>query len=221
MADTKNKYVKEISIGVLSSTIFLIFIQPILNLIWDFLRTSTFSIYQSISSNIIRQAALGEVNFGDSLILLGIMGAFLIIFLNFLIKLNSVIKKYKNLGNNYGYKDKENEEITPKPKLTLAELKASRLKKLKYLKYFLVTYFICSFIWGTYISTKVMISKGLIAEFNQKTNILSPYITDQKLKEIKSEWALMKTVEDFNKINAQLKVLATSLKIEFPKSVYF
>jgi hypothetical protein len=219
MAERKNKYVKEITIGVLSSTIFLIFIQPILNLIWNFLKTSTFSLYQSMSSKIIRQAALGEVNFSDSLIMLGLLSIFLIVFIEMFSKINALTKKYKNLGQEDEHT--ENDPNTSKPKLSLEELKVSQLKKLKILKYFLIIHFTLAFIWGAYQSSRIMISKGLIAEFNQKTNILSPYITDQKLKELKSEWALMKTIEDFNRISSEIKILASSLKIELPKSVYF
>ena len=219
MAEIKNKYVKEISIGVISSTIFLIFIQPILNLIWDFLKTSTFSIYQSISSKIIRQAALGEVNFSDSLIMLGLLAVFLIAFLRMFSKIKVLIKKYKNLGQEN--QDTEHNTNAPKPKLSFEELKENRLKKLKVFKYIFIIYFAFAFIWGAFLSSKIMISKGLIAEFNQKTAILSPYVTDQKLKELKSKWALMKTIEDFNKISSEIKILASSLKIELPKSVYF
>lgn len=105
--------------------------------------------------------------------------------------------------------------------MSSSKFKESGIRKIKYLKYFFILYFIISFFWFAYVASKVMISKGLIAEFDQKTAILAPYITDQRLKEIKSEWALMKTIDDFNKINFELKSLATSLKINFPKSVYF
>ena len=219
MVEGKFRYVKEIIIGVLSSTIFLIFIQPILNLIWDFLRISSFSTYQLISSKIIKQAALGEVNYSDLFFMVGLQGFFLIAFIKIFNHFEMLIKKQKTLDE-LNVETKNNLDNS-KPKINFETTKKSPVKRLTYIKYFFIVYFVFAFLWGIFLSSMIIIPKGLIAEFNQKTNIISPYIADQKLKELKSQWALMKNIQDFNKISLQLKTISGSLKINLPKSVYF
>lgn len=52
--------------------------------------------------------------------------------------------------------------------------------------------------------------------FNQATNALSPFMEDETLKQIKSDWALMKGKEDFNAIKAELQEIGTNNNIKVP-----
>jgi len=59
----------------------------------------------------------------------------------------------------------------------------------------------------------------LNTSFNQRLNAILPYIDDHTEKIIKSEWALMKSVEDFQKIDNQINTLGTKAKIDLPKNL--
>lgn len=58
--------------------------------------------------------------------------------------------------------------------------------------------------------------KSLIIDFNQHVNILSPYLSEQEVKILKSEWALMRNEEDYKKIAAKLFEYAQKNNIELP-----
>lgn len=208
----KRNYFKEITIGILSSTIFLIFVQPLINIIWDFIKDSSFSVYRFLSSEIIKQAAVGEYNLSDSLIMLSITIYFSMLFMRILSNLNFILTK---IGA------KEASSTNPLTRILFQGSNISQISRLKKFKTFIVMYFAFGVIMLLYTSTKIMVSKGLVTEFNQIINIISPYTSEKEIKILKSEWASMQKYEDFQKINKKLEKVSKTQKIIYPESIYF
>jgi hypothetical protein len=59
----------------------------------------------------------------------------------------------------------------------------------------------------------------LNTSFDQRLTAISPYIDNLTEKKIKSEWALMKTADDFQVIDNQITSIGIKEKIELPPNL--
>ena len=57
----------------------------------------------------------------------------------------------------------------------------------------------------------------LNASFSQRLDALSPYIEPMEERRLRSQWALMKTRVDYERINARIEELAIAAKIAIPE----
>jgi hypothetical protein len=53
--------------------------------------------------------------------------------------------------------------------------------------------------------------------FQQRLEILSPFLTDLEEKQLKASWASMHSRKDFDKLNERLDVYARRYEILFPR----
>ena len=60
----------------------------------------------------------------------------------------------------------------------------------------------------------------LNASFSQRLDALGPYMETIDERDLKSQWAMMKTRQDYERINKRLDELATKAKISLPKALY-
>jgi len=94
------------------------------------------------------------------------------------------------------------------------------IESLNKLSYFIIFYFI--FVLLFFISHltryyKILYVNSLIILFNQKTTILKPYISEKEYDLLKSDWAQMKSKEDYLKIQIQLNSYFKENHIELLK----
>ncbi len=59
----------------------------------------------------------------------------------------------------------------------------------------------------------------LNTSFNQRLNVLAPYIEEHDVKVLKSKWALMQNRADFEEINNYMETLAINKEIVLPKKL--
>lgn len=58
---------------------------------------------------------------------------------------------------------------------------------------------------------------SLNSNFKHKMAIIEPYVTDREFKNLKSQWALMRTGADYKQINDKIEELAIKQNIALPK----
>lgn len=203
---------RDIKIGVISSIIgslIFLFLQPLLTITWKFIKEISTSTYSGYVNGIYKNAAHGQ---NDSLIfMLLYMIMIAVIGLGFM-SFFRIRRRYRQLINK-SQKEKKDEIIE----------NADQPKKLiNFYKYFLsVWYFLLPvgrIVFFSYLLETFVVVQ-LNTSFNQRINALSPYISELTEKKLKSEWALMKTVEDFQKIDSQIITLGSNAKIELPKNL--
>jgi hypothetical protein len=168
--------------------------------VWDFIKESSFSVLKSFVNLIIRNSSLGDFNYNEIIIMLIIFCSFLIIYLE-------KAKKVKQLiDGTSGKMQNEGAMTSPPSKQTM--------KKYLWIGH-LMAIFILSVVAIT--ASAIMTQRSLVKSFEQKINILSPFMTDYEVKVIKSEWASMKDIKDFSSVNDKLIKIASANKIELPK----
>lgn len=74
---------------------------------------------------------------------------------------------------------------------------SNRIRRLSIMLYINIT-FIIIILLGQYILCKTIMDEN--TKFHHKTVILLPYIGTEELNKLKSEWALMQTADDYDKI---------------------
>ena len=60
----------------------------------------------------------------------------------------------------------------------------------------------------THFAFTVFIDLQLNASFCQRMGALAPYIDDQQQKMLRSQWALMETLDDYRTLTTQMDTLA-------------
>ncbi len=126
-------------------------------------------------------------------LMFGVFGGFTPIFARFL-KYRSK-KEYGDLEN----KSNENVEITKYEKEKLLK-NEEKLKNTK-LQYRLLTSFIILVIFTFIIVTSfVIIPADIYKKFNRDITMISPYVENHKIIQLKSKWVLMKEYNDYKEI---------------------
>jgi hypothetical protein len=73
---------------------------------------------------------------------------------------------------------------------------------------------------GLIIVTSDYIELQLNASFNQRMTVLALYATDQQVKEMRAEWALMLDRQDYERINAEMDIVSKKLGFKLPKTLW-
>ncbi|UOU98036.1 hypothetical protein MUU74_16265 [Chryseobacterium daecheongense] len=74
-------------------------------------------------------------------------------------------------------------------------------------------------IFSIYFLTFAYADLNLNTSFNQRLNVLKPYIDSDQEELLISKWALMKNRNDFNKINKEMEDLAKKNKVILPENL--
>lgn len=210
---------RSILISLIASTIFLVFIQPIMQIVWGLLIKISFSTFDTIMNSMYKNAALGQRNWIDFLLL-----TFLVVIgLNFIVsvvfRLDEKVIDIKEKGESRSLPEEElkNKLVERKIKLERKIANLSKVlilfSKIKWL--LLIASIICSIviIFNSYADLQLNTS------FNQRLNALGPYVKETEVKLLKSNWALMKTRQDYLKINVHMDSLAKSANITLPENL--
>ena len=199
---------KEIKKGIVSSLIatliFLILLNPILHMLWNFIKSFSINMYSGISDSIYSGAALGQRNWLDFAWLASVVA----ITGGIVVTKNVII--WKEIFRLRRLMQGEKEE--PETPLSLYQTlkKANITLSVAIALGIVVSFF---FIFSAFTDLQLNTS------FNQRLNAILSYISDQEAKVYKSSWATMKNRQDFEKINQKMEMVAGFNKIKLPENL--
>ncbi|MCL1676122.1 hypothetical protein [Elizabethkingia meningoseptica] len=192
---------KTIVLSLISSAIFLIFLQPILTFLWNLIEKISLSTYSALIDNWYKNASLGQRNWVDYII-------FSVVFISF------PVLTYTFRILNY-LKDKRRTRIKRGGEREI--ILGSNLINFKKINDFVLAPL--SLIFIIYIITFAFADLNLNTSFNQRLNALKPYIDDQQEEIFISKWALMKNKKDFEAINEDMERIAEKNRIILPENL--
>ena len=203
----KNEMKKGILGGIISSIIVMIFINPILGFAWKFLNAWFSSYIDSLYLN----AALGQRNWIDFITLT----FFLLIFIMFgTIKIIEIFFRGKKEFQNQNFLI-HNKEI--KDDFNYEKIKLQ--KRIKLMSFIIIGLYPVIILLFFNIIFKTYSDLQLNASFNQRFNIIAPYIDETEEEFIKSNWSQMQKKEDFDKIDRNIENIAKKNKIVLPENL--
>ena len=177
--------------GIISAIIVIIFINPLLNFLWDIVNWSGSYFYHGFIDRIYKSAALGHSSSVSILIFLSILyWGFFAFTINFIL----IMKKGR---------------ISEKTMRIFGILARN-----KYLTAFM---YLIGFIATILIFVLVLGNVNLKISFNQRLAVLTPKITDLERKELLASWAAMGTRNDYDKIVENMENLAKLHEVSLPE----
>lgn len=183
---------KEIYIAIIVTVIVMFLIEPVLKLAGDSVMWIGANLYEGVSKSIYKDAALGLREKFSFITLMLLMS----VFAGCISALSLALIKISSQKTNAHMKAKEN-----------------RTRKLKFSALALSIVFIID---SLLLTGKSFATLQLNASFNQRIAVLSPNVSDQRIKELRASWALMKNRKDYLKINLQMESLANDTKVVLP-----
>lgn len=200
--------------SVLASLFVIIFISPILNLLWNFLAENGGVFLKNLTDSLYINAALGKRNWLDA-IFYAYLFSFLIggvIYANFYI-----FRKHRNLEKEIeNFHEEEEKEISEeKIKKGLIKLK-SNTKKMKlfiFISWILALFFISTSFFSLF---RVYSDLQMNTSFEQRLNAIAPILNEQEEEELISKWALMRNRSNYEEINKAMENYANEAKITLP-----
>jgi hypothetical protein len=210
---------KSIIVSVIASMVFLVFIQPIMTFIWDILKRISLSTSDWLTNGMYKNAALGQRNWIDFILLTAIVLIAAIYVSRVFLKVTLLAKKE---SSNAKLKLMEMTEA-------VAHLKSEKTKnKNNVLKMHNVLTLVARFNWLMiplfvipilYLTFNAYADLQLNTSFNQRLNVLAPYIDDHDIKLLRSKWASMENRKDFDYVNQYMEKLASEKKVVLPKKL--
>ena len=177
--------------SIIASLIVLIFVQPLLRIIWAALLKVGLEFVQAYVDSIYRNAALGQRNDVDVIILFFIFAILLGLISGItLVAIRHVFPAKKKVLHN---------------------------KKRKVFQLCLIVLFLYFIIISSAI--KPFTDLQFNTSFQQRLTILSPKITELELKEFEAAWALMQSRKDFEAINNRMEETAKKYGVVLPPNL--
>jgi hypothetical protein len=205
--------------SLVASTIFLILLKPIFEFLWTILVKVSNHTYTFYVDTIYQNAALGQRNWIDFIILTFIYAIALAIVLTLMyildqrirvIRLNEEIRKEGDKEKKERLKDALSKKLSRFEKL----VKIARcLMKMRIGIYIISILSFLSLMFTAYTDLQLNTS------FTQRLNVIAPYITDNELKILRSKWALMESRSDFDVLNDEMELVAKQKNITLPKNL--
>jgi heme/copper-type cytochrome/quinol oxidase subunit 2 len=183
---------KQVYIGVLTSVLAALFIQPLLNLLWGLLNGATTAIGGALSDVIYRNAARGLDEHYSFLLLSLVMSLMLGVFTSFTV-LPFLLRRSRK------------------------EALEGREKVVHKLRWAVTILGVLGVVLPLILLTIEFGTYKLNSSFNQYMAATSPYVTDLDAKKLRSRWALMRTRADFESISSDLQKIASDNAIVLPK----
>ena len=177
--------------SIIASLIVIIFVQPLLRIIWSVLLKVGLSFFQSYVDSIYLNAARAQRNE------VGVIILFLILTLIF--SLFSGVALFATRS------------VFPAPRKTIQSKK--RLLFLLWVCVFII------FLLGISIVITPFTNLQLNTSFQQQLTVLSPKISELERKEIEAEWALMKSRKDFEDISKRMNEIAKKHGVVLPPNL--
>lgn len=213
---------KGIISSVIASLVVIIFIDPLLNFIWGGIANGGSQIQEYYVNLVYKNAALGNRNWLDVIFYLFFLSIFCggLVILNFWLNLQEkeLFDKVLDIENKVNKKENVSKETLSEEQIKekVQELK-ERFKKGKWRPTLIYILFI-SILFCSILSYFLAHSDlQLNVTFQQRIRIVAPFIDEQKEEELNSQWAQMKSRDDYKKIIKQFNEIAKNAKIELPE----
>lgn len=218
---------KGLTIGIITSIVgsFLFaFLEPLLRLLWNLLTTQTYSFYSSFVDKVYIAAAKDFANSLLPIIYLSVLTILICILVwshfYFIRKTKETLNSYVTKKLNSNNKTKEDnellEEISRNNRVRKPFNYNSFKKEILWVKSYNIILFVVLIIISFTTFFKASVSLDLRTTFNQRIDIISPYIEDIKVKKLKSQWASMKNKKDFEEINKSIEEIAITNNLVLP-----
>ncbi|HCG6123075.1 TPA: hypothetical protein NJ077_004590 [Vibrio parahaemolyticus] len=191
---------KSLIVSVVASVLVILFVQPFLNFSGDMIQWVLSKTAVIMSDSIYKDAALGMREKFSFLLLI------MVFQLIFMVLLSSLYRKFFR---------------TTSPQSSIDELsdveKVNRTNKRKIISFFTGFTSVILVFW---LGGMQYVGFQMNASFSQRVTILSPYISEQDVKVLKSEWAQMQSREDYEAINEKILSVAESNNIVLPRLLW-
>ncbi|EKF9197624.1 hypothetical protein O1B20_003579 [Vibrio cholerae] len=191
---------KSLIVSVVASVLVILFVQPFLTFSGDMIQWILSKTAVIMSDSIYKDAALGMREKYSFLLLI------MVFQLIFMVLLSSLYRKFFR---------------TTSPQSSIDELsdveKLNRTKKRKIISFFTGFTSVILVFW---LGGMQYVGFQMNASFSQRVAILSPYISEQDVKVLKSEWAQMQSREDYEAINEKILSVAKSNNIVLPRLLW-
>ena len=187
--------------GTLTSALFAWFLQPTAEWVWRVASSSASSFFIELQNAAILSAALGKRDWVSVILLF----AFGCIFTG--LSLGALTAR---LAFNYF-------------EVKITKVKESTKETTKFIKliYWLFSLLLILFLYALLKITFIaFVDLQLNTSFEQRLNAIGPYITIDEEKQLRSNWALMKSRSDYEKIKNKLEAKANMASINLPISLY-
>lgn len=198
---------REVYVGIFTAIVVMAIVQPALQLGSNLLFWAGANLYEGFSDGIYKSAALGfhEIYSFQLLILFlgGVCG----------ILINAVLATRRIDCDVEDVEDELNQSSVEELKNRLQNLK----RRVKSLRIVATIFSSISIIIILYVYVSNFAELQLNTSFNQRLAVLAPQISDQQLKDLRAQWALMTKRDDYLKIQNTMERLAKEHKIKLPK----
>jgi hypothetical protein len=175
--------------SVVASVVVIAFVQPFLSLVWDWLIGAGGAFIIRLVDMMYENASLGNRNW----VVAVAASIFLFLPINLL-----VVRLYFKLV---------------KRRYTQAEPKPRRLPEWLGAALALLFMVVSATVPSAYIFTDLQLN----ASFDQRLTVLAPHISDQQVKELRAQWALMKSRDHHRSIQGQMQAYADKAGIHLPE----
>ncbi len=198
MMDFLRKHQAAIMVSVISTFLFLYFLQPILEFSGRALMRLMAVLGTKYSDCIYRQVALLTTHEYSFYVLMLAFGFGTAVILGFSTAL---------LRRRFFAPPKKDEE---KARSISRALRLKPLVAINFIFALLLTIGFFIILVGNYTQL------SLISSFNQHFQIIAPYIDEQQEEELLSEWSRMTSEEDYNRVYKKIHALAETNSVELP-----
>lgn len=215
---------KSIIASIIASLIFVIFLNPILSLIWDGVLLLGGNLYNGLIDRTYSNAALGQRNWYSLILLvsLGTLGHG--VFTSTLIKYVRLKKRHKLLKELEQLENQEN--LQPQQlavvedqvnKIEESDEKFSNFVRSKVFSGFTIVFYLFFSGFILYLITTAYVDLQINTSFKQRSTVLAPLITDQEEEELLAKWASMETRNDYLSITELMDSTAHQHNIILPE----
>ncbi len=215
---------KSIIASIIASLIFVIFLNPILSLIWDAVLFFGTNLYNGLIDRTYSNAALGQRNWYSFILLisLGILGHGM--FTTMLIRFRKLRKKNKILGELELLENKEN--IKPEDlasvenqvlKMEGADNQFVKFMESKTIAVFLVAFYVLASLVVLQLLTGAYVDLQINTSYKQRSTVLAPFMTDQEEEQLNAKWAGMETRTDYLSIIKSMDSIAQKNNVVLPE----
>jgi hypothetical protein len=200
---------KQIVIGLITSIVAAMFLQPLLEYAWRALNNLTSSIAVEFTNSIYGSAALGLREIHSFVLLSFMLSVGIGVFAGVLIA---------PLFNRSRDKQSESDSIGDEPREDPIRKESRGKMRFVYLAACVVAGF--GLISATSELTRAFADLQLNATFNQRLTALGPELSDSELKKFRARWALMTNRADYRSIQNDLEAHAKSRNVKLPPSLW-
>ncbi len=197
---------KNIRVGIVTSivatTLFIYFLDPILNLFGrNFIRLASL-LYSSYVDYLFEKVALCSTDNAAYFMFSLAMGLICGLCMGACTALvtAAIVKKMKK------------KELPPSPQSLFAKLSLRKIIVLALFSTIVINFLAILILWDEWFQFKTMTS------FNQHMLAVAPHLDEQEEENLWSQWTQMRTRQDYDKIYAQLRAIADKHTIRLPEN---